>query len=86
MTRTYRWASALQQFISLYSILFKLIIIVYNLFSAGKHIALEIGTLNAVKKYVFCLACAITAFESSGAIFYNSSGQVVGKTSDPGTF
>ena len=41
---------------------------------------MEIGTRNAVKKYIFCLACAITAFESSGAIFYNSGGQVVGKT------
>ena len=38
-------------------------------------IALEIGTLNAVKTHIFCLACAITAFESSGAIFYT----VVGK-------
>ena len=31
------------------------------------------------KTYIFCLACAITAFENSGAIFYNSVEQVVGK-------
>ena len=42
-------------------------------------IAFEIRMLNAIKKtYIFCLACAITAFENSGAIFtlvLNSGGQ-----------
>ena len=35
--------------------------------------AFEIRMLHAIKKtYIFCLACAITAFENSGAIFYIS--------------
>ena len=36
-------------------------------------IAFEIRMFNAIKKaYIFCLACAITAFENSGVIIYIS--------------
>ena len=60
-------------------------IIFSYLFFVLESIAIEIRTLNAIKNVHFCLACAITAFENSGVIFYLSVEQVVGKTSDPGT-
>ena len=58
--------AVIYKFVYYINLLFSLLVFVLG------SIAFEVRMLNAIKTYIFCLACAITAFENSGVISYIS--------------